>query len=175
LKFNPFYPLREDEVEELAGCLLTSSTMERYVRCLYSSKTVLRLRAELKALQIEGDELVHYAWLYRGYVLGTPARSEAEIPLVAIMATLGQSGIADVERLLMACAASHRPQMTWVASLASGVLASRSGSQIQLQTGVPAIVEAPYSLGFNGGGGRTDWRGASVKSGLPRSTMVGRG
>jgi hypothetical protein len=130
VSINPLYPLTEDEARELAGCLLTSSVIERYVRCLSNSNAAKRIAAELRAGTIDGNELLRYGWLYRALVYETPRRSEWELPLALIVFVLAQTGVRNVDNFLAALNASANPQSAWVAGLSRRMLRSRASSQI---------------------------------------------
>lgn len=125
MTLNPFSPLMEDEVRELAGCLLTSSTIERYLRCIEASQAVANLTNKLDIAPDSGTELLKYAWFYWTQLLETRTRSEWEIPLAALVYVLADSGTQNAEKLLTACAVSSRPQAAWVAGLARRLLATR--------------------------------------------------
>lgn len=126
MSLNPLHPLSYEEATQLAGCLLTSSTIERYFRCLQGSRVVKRLLSELRAGTIDGKELLKYAWLYRTHLGQEERRSEWEIPLAAIVCTLGQTGIGGTERLLTALAVSSHPPAAWVAGLSRRLLPARN-------------------------------------------------
>ncbi len=128
--FNPLYPLNEDEATELAGCLLTASTIERYERCLKNSQAGRRINGELKTAKGDGKDLLRHAWFYRARAIETRNRSEWELPLAVLVSVLGDSGVANVDRLLAALATAQQPQLTWIAGLSRRILANRRGVQL---------------------------------------------
>lgn len=172
MNVNPLHPLRAEEVYELAGCILTSSTVERYVRCLENSKAVHRLQSELQMAQLDGAELLAYGWLYRSYVLEALSRSEMEISLAAIMYVLGRSGIVNVDDLLLACLVSQRPQMAWLAGLARILLGQRSSSSVMKARNTRILRGAVYRVArsHSGGGdaartrGFSGWNGSTARA-----------
>lgn len=148
-------PLSVDEAGELAACLLTSSTIERYTHCLSSAEVVSRLAGELRSARTDGRELLRYAWFYRARVLETSRRSEWELPLAALVFVLGQSGVANVDPLLTALSSARQPQLAWLAGLSRRILASRSGVQFEtppiklgvlLQEGATILTEGKVLL-----------------------------
>jgi len=120
--------LPEKAVAELAGCLLTSSTIERYRRCLERSEAVASLRKELRSTPDKPSDLVACAWSYWSRIIATPSRGEWEIPLAALLYVLGHTGAAQVDSLLVTCAVSPKSQATWISGLARSLLSSRSGA-----------------------------------------------
>lgn len=120
------YPLTEAEGQELAAGLLTCSTIERYTRTLQASTAVTRLQSLLYSAPTHGTEFLRHAWALWSRVLEMTNRSELELPLAALMCVLGNSGLTGVEKLLIACSISRKPQSSWLAGLARHLLGSRS-------------------------------------------------
>jgi hypothetical protein len=141
VNFNPLYPLSETEAEELAGCLFTSSAIERYERCLQTSHVVRRVFDELKAGSLDGNQLLQYGWFYRERLYETPGRNEWELPLAVLAFVLGRSGVANVDNLLLALSTSSNPQGTWLAALARRMMRNRSGSLVHVR--VDAFLALP--------------------------------
>lgn len=131
MDLNPLYPLTYEEAQELAASFLTSSTIERYLTCLKSSKAVRRLMSQLKFARSDGKELLQYGWFYRARLIESAARSEWELPASVILYAVGHSGIANAERLLEAFLLPNSPQLAWLGGLSRRLLALRSGSQIE--------------------------------------------
>lgn len=131
-------PLTIEEAEELAGAVTTSSTIERYVRSVRRSAAVRRLTTELRTLELDSGHLLDLAWRLRGRLLEEPRRSEWELPLAAIVACLGDSGVKGTEELLQALATSRAVQAAWIAGLCREILAVRTSSHVQR-----APLEAP--------------------------------
>lgn len=132
-------PFPDDMAEDLAGCLLTSSTIERYLRCLETSKAVRYLAVGLDIVPQRGVELLKHAWVYWSQILMASARSESEVPLAALMYVLARTGTPDVDSLLIACAISGKLQGTWIASLARKLLATRRGVSTVKMSALSAI------------------------------------
>jgi hypothetical protein len=130
MAFNPLFPLSHAEAQEIAGCLLTSSAIERYIACLKNCEATKRLMSEMKLAHAAGSELLTYGWFYRARLLESIGRSEWEIPASVILYVLGHSGIAGTEQLLQSYLLSHQPQMQWLAGLSRRLLAIRAGSQL---------------------------------------------
>ena len=152
MNLNPLHPLTEDEATELGACLLTSSTIERYWRCLVESSAARRLRAELRSGTTDGKDLLRYGWSFRARVLETPLRSEWEVPLALITFVIGQTGVAGVESLLVALASCDRPQARWLGGISRIILAKRSSSNIAMPINYRGRMEFERAIG----GIRTD-------------------
>jgi hypothetical protein len=132
MNLNPLYPLTEDEATELVACVLTSSTIERYWRCLAESSAARRLHAELRNGTADLKALLGHGWFFRAQVLESPLRTEWEVPLALITLVLGQTAVAGVEDFLLASAVSDRPQMRWLGGLSRKILGMRSSSNVEL-------------------------------------------
>jgi hypothetical protein len=130
MNINPLAPLNDDEAGRLAGCLLTSSTIERYLDCLHTSQAVQRLTDLLNSSPSEGTVLVRHAWLLWAELLAVRERSESEVSLSALLYVLAHSGSAEAGTLLLACSLSERLQASWISALARKLLANRTESTI---------------------------------------------
>lgn len=131
MNLNPLYPLTDEEAGELAACLLTSSAIETYQWCLENAQATKRLRAGLYSGTVDGKDLLRWSWFHRARTLETPRRSEWELPLALTVFVLGDSGVANVEKLLSALAAAQQPQLAWIAGLSRRILANRRGVQLE--------------------------------------------
>lgn len=113
----------ENEIAKLAACLITSSTIERYERCVEASTIT---RDFVERIDTEARLLMREAWRLWSSILRAPERSESEVTLAALLAALGNSAVEDIERLLIACSIATAPQATWVSALARRILNERS-------------------------------------------------
>jgi hypothetical protein len=130
VNLNPLHPLTEEEAADLAGCLLASSTIDVYVRCLETASASDRLLAELRAGSVDGKDLVRWGWFFRDRLYETPLRSEWELPLALLTFVLARSGVAGVDELLQGLASSGQRQAAWIAGLSRRLLSQRAMSRI---------------------------------------------
>jgi len=146
VNFNPLYPLLEEEAGDLAACLLSASAIEIYHRCLEQAGATQRLRAALVAGAVDGKDLLRWSWFHRARILETPRRTEWELPLASMLFVLGESGVANVDKLLSALATAQQPQLGWLAGLSRRLLANRRS--VQLEAGAPAAPQVLTGIGL---------------------------
>jgi hypothetical protein len=121
--------LSEDILREGAFLLLSSSSMNRYLRMAQGLARASSLQARLDIEELSVRDLVARAkWLWRE-LLSRNQRDVPEIELAIILAALTDNTAIEVSDLLVLVSLNDRPPVTWISALARRLYQSRAENE----------------------------------------------
>lgn len=130
----------ETLLAEAAFDLLTSSTLERYIRM--ATRAVLHAQQQpnwqYNAQHIP-NLVTHARSLWR-QLLQRGQRDVPEVELALLLTLLAQSASPDIDDLLVICALTDHPAVTWLAALARRLLRDRASNKTEV------VFHDPFSL-----------------------------
>jgi len=130
--------LPEHELATVAFGLLTSSSIERYVRVARAAAA--RLAQGLRQVPPQWGRVLERAeHLWREAVQGTH-REPAEVELAVLLSALAQTATPGVDRLLASISLLDQPPVTWLSALARNLRMHRSTTLTLGISGRPAVL-----------------------------------
>jgi len=121
--------ISEEALKEAAFLLLTSSSIERYVRLSKTSFATQELRRALTIGAVTAPMLIERADRLWRQLLQVKQRDLPEVELATILATLAITAVPEVSKLLERISLIDGPSVAWISALARRLLQERPTNQ----------------------------------------------
>ena len=137
----PDLMFEQNEVAETAFWLLTSSSVERYVRMAKQAAWRIQSHHQFVIHPERMRQLVTLARNRWECLLGSTQRDTPEVELAILLCMLAQNAAPEVDGLLLAVAIVDRPGVAWIAALARRLLQERASNHTEVAwQGQPPVV-----------------------------------
>src|SRR5215831_14002817 len=122
----------QNEIAETAFWLLTSSSVDRYVRMAKHAALRIHSHHQFVINPERMRQLVTAVRVRWECLLGSTQRDTPEVELAIVLCILAQNAAPEVDGLLLAVATVDRPAVAWVAALARRLLQERSSNYTEV-------------------------------------------
>lgn len=122
----------QNEVAETAFWLLTSSSVDRYVRMAKQAALRIQSRHQFVIHPQRIRQLITVARERWEYLLGSAQRDTPEVELAVLLCMLAQTAAPEVDGLLFAMAIVDRSAVAWIAALARRLLQDRASNHTEV-------------------------------------------
>ena len=124
------YWIEESVLRDGAFLLLTSSSVDRYVRVAKSLAHSSELREYLQAGRLDVEHLIAHARELRGNLNGKKQREIEEVELAIVLAVLATNASEEVSDLLIESSLNDQQPLTWISALARRLYQQRGANEI---------------------------------------------